>query len=92
VSTFPSTRRSPSALGAAIPKGRPSSYGPPGTGKRSASRGRGRRGRRDVLLAQLSAYEFIEMVVGVGAKHRVRDLSTAKKAPPAIIFIRQIER
>src|ERR671919_276775 len=71
-------------LGAAIPKGVLLS-GPPGTGKTLLARAVA--GKADVPFFSLSASEFIEMIVGVGAS-RVRDLfEQAKKDAPAIIFV-----
>src|SRR3954465_6921322 len=71
-------------LGARIPRGVPLS-GPPGTGKTRLARAVA--GEAGVPFFSLSASEFIEMIVGVGAS-RVRDLfSSAKAAAPAIIFI-----
>ena len=52
---------------------------------------RGRAGEADVPFFSMSASEFIEMIVGVGAS-RVRDLfEQAKKDAPAIIFIDELD-
>ena len=76
------------ALGAAIPKG-VLLTGQPGTGKTLLARAVA--GEADVPFFHLSASEFIEFIVGVGAA-RVRDLfETAKKAAPAIIFIDELD-
>ena len=76
------------ALGAAIPKGVLLS-GSPGTGKTLLARAVA--GEANVPFFHISASEFIEMIVGVGAS-RVRDLfAQAKAAAPAIIFIDEID-
>jgi cell division protease FtsH len=76
------------ALGAAIPRGVLLS-GPPGTGKTLLARAVA--GEAGVPFYSLSASEFIEMVVGVGAS-RVRDLfKQAKEHAPAIVFIDELD-
>jgi cell division protease FtsH len=75
-------------LGGMIPKGVLLS-GPPGTGKTLLARAVA--GEANVPFFSMSASEFIEMVVGVGAS-RVRDLfEQAKKAAPAIIFVDELD-
>jgi cell division protease FtsH len=75
-------------LGGAIPRG-VLLYGPPGTGKTLLARAVA--GEAGVPFFSLSASEFVEMLVGVGAS-RVRDLfNQAKAAAPAIIFIDELD-
>ncbi len=75
-------------LGGRIPRGVLLS-GPPGTGKTLLARAVA--GEAGVPFFQMSASEFVEMIVGVGAS-RVRDLfSQAKQAAPAIIFIDELD-
>ena len=75
-------------IGARIPKG-VLLIGGPGTGKTLLARAVA--GEANVPFFYLSASEFVEMFVGVGAS-RVRDLfGMAKKASPAIIFIDEID-
>jgi cell division protease FtsH len=75
-------------LGGSIPKG-VLLFGPPGTGKTLLARAVA--GEAGVPFFSLSASEFVEMFVGVGAS-RVRDLFTqAKEAAPAIIFIDELD-
>ena len=63
--------------------------GPPGTGKTLLARAVA--GEAGVPFFQMSASEFVEMIVGVGAS-RVRDLfAQAKEAAPAIIFIDELD-
>src|SRR4051794_32843903 len=75
-------------VGGAIPKG-VLLAGPPGTGKTLLARAVA--GEADVPFFSISASEFIEAIVGVGAS-RVRDLfNQAKAAAPAIIFIDELD-
>jgi cell division protease FtsH len=74
--------------GAQIPRGVLLS-GQPGTGKTLLARAVA--GEADVPFYSISASEFVEMIVGVGAS-RVRDLfDQAKQAAPAIIFIDELD-
>jgi cell division protease FtsH len=75
-------------IGAKIPKG-VLLMGPPGTGKSLLAKAVA--GEAGVPFFYMSASEFIEMFVGVGAS-RTRDLfRLAKKAAPAIIFIDELD-
>jgi cell division protease FtsH len=75
-------------IGAHIPRGI-LLVGPPGTGKTLMARAVA--GEADVPFFNLSASEFVEMFVGVGAS-RVRDLfEQAKALAPAIVFIDEMD-
>ncbi|RNC70980.1 MAG: ATP-dependent metallopeptidase FtsH/Yme1/Tma family protein [Desulfuromonadales bacterium] len=75
-------------IGGKVPKG-VLLVGPPGTGKTLLARAVA--GEAGVSFFTISASQFIEMFVGVGAG-RVRDLfATAKKAAPSIIFIDELD-
>ncbi|MBI2075367.1 MAG: ATP-dependent metallopeptidase FtsH/Yme1/Tma family protein [Candidatus Harrisonbacteria bacterium] len=75
-------------MGARIPRG-VLLMGPPGTGKTLLARAVS--GEAGVPFFHISASEFVEMFVGVGAA-RTRDaFETAKKAAPAILFIDEID-
>jgi cell division protease FtsH len=75
-------------MGARIPRG-VLLMGAPGTGKTLLARAVA--GESNVPFFHISASEFVEMFVGVGAS-RTRDaFATAKKAAPAILFIDEID-
>jgi cell division protease FtsH len=75
-------------LGARVPRG-VMLYGPPGTGKTLLARAVA--GEAHAAFFSLSASEFVEAIVGVGAS-RVRDLfKQAKEAAPAIVFIDELD-
>ncbi|MEK7566064.1 MAG: ATP-dependent zinc metalloprotease FtsH, partial [Patescibacteria group bacterium] len=75
-------------IGAKIPKG-VLLLGSPGTGKTLLARAVA--GEAEVPFFHISASEFVEMFVGVGAS-RTRDaFATAKRASPAILFIDEID-
>ena len=75
-------------IGAKIPRG-VLLMGLPGTGKTLLARAVA--GEAGVPFFHISASEFVEMFVGVGAS-RTRDaFNTAKKAAPSILFIDEID-
>ncbi|EHN12554.1 Cell division protein FtsH [Patulibacter medicamentivorans] len=75
-------------LGATVPRG-VLLTGPPGTGKTLLARAVA--GEAEVPFFSLSASEFVEMFVGVGAS-RVRDLfAQAKSSAPSIVFIDELD-
>ena len=75
-------------IGARIPRG-VLLMGQPGTGKTLLARAVA--GEANVPFFHISASEFVEMFVGVGAA-RTRDaFATAKKAAPSILFVDEID-
>jgi cell division protease FtsH len=75
-------------LGGRVPRG-VLLVGPPGTGKTLLARAVA--GEANVPFFSLSASEFVEAIVGVGAS-RVRDLfAQAKEAAPAIVFVDELD-
>jgi cell division protease FtsH len=76
------------ALGARIPRG-VLLVGPPGCGKTLIAKAVA--GEAGVPFYSISGSEFVEMFVGVGAS-RVRDLfDQAKRNPPCIVFVDEID-
>ena len=76
------------ALGAMVPRG-VLLTGPPGTGKTLLAKAVA--GEANVPFFSMSASEFVEMLVGVGAS-RVRNLfEQAKQEAPAIVFIDELD-
>lgn len=75
-------------IGASLPKGA-LLVGPPGTGKTLLAKAVA--GEANVPFFSISASEFVEMFVGVGAS-RIRDLfKQAEEKAPCIVFIDEID-
>ena len=75
-------------VGAEVPRG-VLLMGPPGTGKTLMAKALA--GEAGVPFFTISASEFIEVFVGVGAARVRRLFETAKKSAPSIIFIDELD-
>jgi cell division protease FtsH len=75
-------------LGARIPRG-VLLTGPPGTGKTLLARALA--GEAHVPFFEISASEFVEMYVGVGAARVWTLFTDAKKTGPAIVFVDELD-
>jgi cell division protease FtsH len=75
-------------LGAQIPRG-VLLLGQPGTGKTLLARAVA--GEAGVPFFHISASEFVEMFVGVGASRTRDSFATAKRSAPSILFIDEID-
>src|SRR5205807_9793455 len=75
-------------LGGRMPKG-VLLIGPPGTGKTLLARAIA--GEAGVLIFSISASEFVEMFVGVGASRGRSLFEDTKKHAPSVIFVDELD-